>query len=190
MATGVSVRAVAGVLLAKLPKTSPPGPPMPPSSNLSPNPAPWAKRAPEGRGAAAVRRVCPALAVVARLPSSRQTPHRLSPRMTARFKRGQLRREVMMSRLRRRMRKPMRQRRPNPRHRTWIPRQDGTKFRRDWRIPLGRTPSIRPSPNARAGGNAREQASKNPSRVQRRARPRTSSGPTVNGTTSPQVEIH
>ena len=139
-----------------------PGPPMPQSANSSPNPAPWAsvraKRAPEGQGAAAGRRACPALAVAARLPP-RQTPHRYSPRMTGRFKRRRLRRKEMMARLRPRARKPMRERRPYPRHRTWIQRQDGTKFRRDWRSPRGRTPSIRPAQNAPAGGNARAQAS-------------------------------
>jgi ribonuclease E len=142
----------------KLPETSLPGPPMPPSSNSSPNApawaAVWAKRAPEGRGAAAGRR---ALAVAARLPS-RQTPHRLSPRMTARFKRSRLRHKEMKLRLRLGVGKPMRDRRRNPRHRTWIPRQDGTKFRRDWRSPRGRMSSIRPAQNAPAGGNARAQA--------------------------------
>lgn len=170
IATGAGVRAVAGALPAKLPETSLPGPPMPPSANSSPNPTPWAavwvKTAPEGRGEVAGRRARPALAGAARLPS-RQTPHRLSPRMTGRFKRRRLRHKEMMSRLRVRAGKPMRERRPNPRHRTWIPRRDGTKFRRAWRSPRGRMSSIRPAQNAPAGGNGREQADPGKKRFQK-----------------------
>jgi hypothetical protein len=155
--TGAGVRAVAGVLPTKLPETSLPGLPAPPSSNSRPNPTPWAavwvKRAPEGRGAAAGRL---ALAVAARLPS-RQTPHRPSPPMTGRSKRRRLHHKEMMLRLRLGVGKPMRDRRRNPRHRTWIPRRDGTKFRRAWRSPRGRMSSIRPAQNAPAGGNARAQ---------------------------------
>src|ERR1700730_4453409 len=158
---GAGVPAVAGGLPAKLPETSLPGPPMSRRSNSSPNPTPWAvvwvKRAPEGRGAAAGHRARPARAVAARLPS-RQMSHRLSPRMTGRFKRRRLRHKEMMLRLRLRVGKPMREKRPNLRHRSWIPRRDGTKFRRDWGSPRGRMRSIRPAQNAPAGGNAREQA--------------------------------
>jgi hypothetical protein len=69
-----------------------------------------------------------------------------------------LRHKEMMLRLRLRVGKLMRERRPNPRHRTWIPCWDGTKFRRDWGSPRGWMWSIRPAQNAPAGGNARAQA--------------------------------